>query len=328
MLAIVIAAALLSTSADGLPVPASTTPVQTRIAPSPDAVDLGEVVVDGRRLEDMTRDFVHEVGAPSNNRGLARWRDGVCVGVANLQNDLARYIADRVSTVAEDVGLKPGHPGCTPSVLVVAVSNANAFTPDFIASRPRLFRVGGAGMDRGVAALERFKTSDRPVRWWIVTAPVDSDTGQIATRLPGQARSTPNPDRPEGDSVMNFAPVITTRQASRLSTQIVDDTKRAFIIVDVDRIGDVSTRQLADYIAFVTLAQVDPEADASGYASILNVFGDPAQTDGLTQWDQAYLRGLYDAVRTRQNLGANASEIIASIVDARRAMSREQDAAN
>jgi hypothetical protein len=292
------------------------------------AVDLGEVVSEGRRLEDMTRAFVREVAAPSNNRGLARWRDGVCVGVANLQNELSQYIVDRVSTIAADVGLRPGYPGCTPSIVIVAVADANTFTPAFVERRQRLFRVGGAGMDRGMAALERFKTNDQPVRWWIVSAPIDADTGQLATRLPGLASSVPTPDTPSGDIVTNYAPVIATRQASRLSTQIVDDTKRAFVVIDMDRIGEVSAQQLADYVAFVALAQIDPEADTSGFATILNVFDDPTQSDGLTQWDRAYLQGLYSAVRTRRNLDANASEIIASIVTERRAMENDDEGSN
>jgi hypothetical protein len=321
MIASLAAALLLSTA----PADDSRPTIQAGAAQtqaSPGAADLGEITVDGRRLEDMTRDFVREIGAPSRNRGLARWREGVCVGVANLQPELSQYIVDRVSTVARDVGLRAGAPGCTPSVLVVAVSDANAFTPQFVAMRPRLFRVGGAGMDRGGAALEQFKTNDLPVRWWIVTAPVDDDTGQLATRTPGMLIG--DQDSGAEGNVMLFAPNTKTRQASRLSTQIVDDTKRAFIIVDVDKLGDVSTEQLADYIAFITLAQIDPQADPSGYASILNVFDDPTQTPRLTQWDQAYLTGLYDAVRTRRNLGANASEIVASIVDTRRDMQRAE----
>ena len=178
-------------------------------------------------------------------------------------------------------------------------------------------------MDRGGAALEKFKENGQPVRWWIVTAPVDSDTGQIATRIPGFIAG--ETDNGAQNNAVLYGPNINTRQASRFSTQIVDDAKRAFIIVDVNKIGDISAVQLAEYIAFVALAQVDPEADATGYASILNVFSDPQQTEGLTQWDRAYLRGLYDAVRTRQNLGANATEIVSSIVKARRDMARSEN---
>ncbi|PZO41013.1 MAG: hypothetical protein DCE92_01115 [Alphaproteobacteria bacterium] len=229
---------------------------------------------------------------------MARWRDGLCVGVANLQPEIAQYITDRVSTVAQDVGLKPGEPGCEPHVLIIATVDASAFTREFVEVRPRLFRVGGSGMDRGATAFDAFVENDQPVRWWNISVPVNDETGLIAIRMPG------------------FGPARTRVQPSRITTQIVDDTKRAFIIVDVDKTKDVSLEQLADYIAFITLAQVDPEADTSGYATILNVFDDPAQTLTLTNWDRAYLRGLYDTIRRRQNFGAQRTEVVDSIVRA------------
>ena len=88
------------------------------------------------------------------------------------------------------------------------------------------------------------------------------------------------------------------------------------VILDIDQIGGVSGQQLADYVAMVTLAQIDPEADTSRYASILNVFDAPDSAVGLTEWDQAYLRGLYDAERTRKNLHAGTTEIADSIYQA------------
>lgn len=262
------------------------------------AVDLEDIVVEGRPLETLTRTFVREVAAPARNRGMARWRNGLCVGVANLQPEMAQYITDRVSTVAQDVGLKPGEPGCEPHVLIIATVDASAFTRQFVEVRPRLFRVGGSGMDRGGNAFEAFLENDQPVRWWNISVPVNDDTGLIASRMPG------------------FDPPITRVQPSRITTQIVDDTKRAFIIVDVDKTKDVSLEQLADYIAFITLAQVDPEADTSGYATILNLFDDPAQTRTLTNWDRAYLQGLYNTIRRRENTGAQRTEVVDSIVRA------------
>lgn len=290
MSAIALAVALMLSAPDQ----AAQAPLQDPAASAP--VDLEDIVVDGRPLEQIARAFVGEVSAPARGRGMARWRDGLCVGVANLQPDLAQYIADRVSTVAEDLGLKPGEPGCTPHVLIVATVDAPVFTRQFVDMRPGLFRVGGSGMDRGARALEAFIENDQPVRWWNVSLPVNDETGLTAVRLPGY-------DPP-------FVGVV----ASRLTTQIVDDSKRAFVIVDVDKTKNISVEQLADYIAFVALAQVDPEADTSGYATILNVFDDPGQTQNLTNWDRAYLQGLYNTIRRRQNFSAQRTEVVDSIL--------------
>ena len=317
MLAVALAAALSIAAPD--PGAARVPQVQDPAAAPP--VALEDIVVEGRRIQDLTHDFVAEVAVPARGRGLARWRDGVCVGVVNLSAETAQYIVDRVSTVAEDLGLRAGAPGCKPQITIIATVDASEFTRQFVALRPVIFRTGAGGMDRGPAALQKFESTDRPVRWWTVSMPVDADTGQIATRLPGYASG-------EGGgtgSVLNFAPNIAVRFASRMSTQIVDDTLRSFVIVDVDRLGGVSLEQLADYIAFISLAQINPDADTSPYVSVLNVFDDPQQAAGLTSWDRTYLQGLYQTQRTRLNHNSQRTEIADSIMRAHRELTAAED---
>lgn len=287
--------------------PQTASPLQPQDPTTTGPVRLEDVTVEGRRLEDTARDFVNEVAAPARGRNIARWEGGICVGVANLQADAAQIIADRISDVARGLGLKAGEPGCHPSVIIVATTDAKAFTPQFVDNRPRLFRVGGSGMDRGANALRDFETSDAPVRWWQVSVPVNSDTGRIAVRLPGES-----------------APINRIFAASRLSTQIVDSLKRTFVVIDIDKVAGTDINALSDYLAMVTLAQIDPEGDTSGYSTILNLFDDPQGEQGLTSWDEAYLTGLYRATRTRLNPRSNAGEVASSITRARRAMTDEE----
>jgi hypothetical protein len=275
------------------------------------AVELEDVVVTGRSLDATIRNFVDQVAEPNRRRGLARWDRSICVGVSNLQADAAQYLADRISTVADDLGLRPGAPGCTPNIVVIATDDADGLARTLVGDRPRAFRVGGTGMDRGGDALEDFVETDRPVRWWQVSMPVDSETGQRMVRLAGDCSG------PEcaggGGSVLGFAPQYNVFTSSRLRTQIVDDIFRAVVIVDVDQVRDVSILQLADYIAMVSLAQIDPDADTRGYASILNVFDDPAGSASLTNWDQAFLGGLYAAERNAAAQIARRGEIVDAI---------------
>lgn len=284
-------------------------------APEDQAVRLEDIQVSGRRLDDLIQSFVSEVAAPNRGRGIARWDRSVCVGAVNLRREAAQYLVDRVSTVAEDLGLSPGDPGCTPNLLIVATADGDAFARELVERRRRALRMGGSGMDRGAAALRDFQETSRPVRWWQVSMPVDSETGQRAVRIPGECTN-------DCSSPMDAAPVISVSAASRLTTQIVDNIFRAIIVVDVSKTGAVNSEQLADYIAMVSLAQIDPTADTSAYASILNVFNDPNSAPSLTEWDKAYLNGLYDAQRTRQNVRAGKSEIQSSI---RRAHARLAD---
>ena len=310
-------AALLAASDPQMPAPAQAVPQIAQTDPQSEPTDLEDVEVIGRPLQNMVRDFVNEVAAPNRYRGLARWNGGLCVGVANLRAETAQYIADRVSTVAEDHGLTPGRPGCRPNVMVIASDDPDGLA-EMLSRESRLsFRPGGSGMDRGGDAFERFKNSDSPVRWWSVSVPVDSWTGKRAVRLPGECNGACL-------SPADYAPVISVFSASRMSTQIVDQMIRSIIIVDIDQASRVSQQQLADYVAFVALAQIDPQADTSGYASILNVFDDPESAQSLTNWDRAYLGGLYDAVRTRANRRAARIEIADSIERAHGMLQSEQ----
>lgn len=278
---------------------------QDRTAPpAPDPVSdpvvrLEDVVVDARRLEEAAEEFVDAVADPVGRRGLARWHVGVCVGVANLEGETAQYVADRVSDVARELGLRAHEPPCHPSILIVATTDGAAFAEQFVAMRPVLFRPGGSGMNQGPAALERFRTSDRVVRWWSVSQPTDADTGLSVVRMPGQCNRTCTGD----GSAVDYAPNTSVRSVSRMSSQYRQDLKRTFVIVDVDRLGDVTLAQLADYIAMVTLAQIDPDADTGRFETILNLFDQPGAAPGLTSWDRAYLHGLYETewFRVSQN---------------------------
>lgn len=299
----------------------ATAPVQAVSAPqvspqdppasSDTPVQLEDVEVTGSSLDSLIRSFVNEVAAPNRGRGLARWDDRICIGVANLRTEPAQYIVDRVSTVAEDIGLTPGQPGCTANVMIVASDDPAGLAEELVQNRERALRMGGPGMDRGGSALRAFVSSDAPVRWWQVSVPVDSHTGMRAVRIPGEC----NPPCQEST---DYAPVIGVFAASRLSTQIVDDLTRTIVILDINQIDKVSIVQLADYVAMVSLAQIDPEADTSRYASVLNVFDQPDTAPGLTDWDRAYLTGLYGAERNRTNLRANRAEIADSIHRAHR----------
>lgn len=301
--------------------PSQAAPATQQPVGSPDPVELEDVEVTGRRLESLIEQFVNEVAEPNRDRGLARWEGSVCVGAANLRQELAQYLVDRVSTVAEDIGLMTGQPGCNPNIIILATDDGEGTATVLTDARRGSFRFGGAGMDRGRQAFEEFRESDRPVRWWQVALPIDSQTGRRAVRIPGDCTGACT-------SPLDMAPQINVFAPSRLSTQIVNNLVRTIVIVDVSKTDGMTALQLADYIAMVSLAQIDPDADTSAYASILNVFNDPDAADSLTQWDTAYLAGLYDAERTRKVGRASRSEIAASIQSAHQRLNAIDDNAD
>lgn len=277
------AAALLLTQDPQTPPPPPADPTVT---------ELGEVVVNSRPAEEVASSFVETIGAPATSRRLARWHGAVCVSVANLSTEPAQYLIDRVSTVAEDVGLQVGEPGCTANIVIVAAGDAAGVANAMVEEYSRAFRPGGSGMTQPLSALRDFRTSDRPVRWWQVSVPVDSESGERAVRLPGED-----------------APKIKVSRASRLRTDIRDDLAKVFIVIDVNRLQGTTLVQLADYVAMIAMAQVDAGASTTGLPTVLNLFEEPARTPGLTDWDLAYLQALYGSETSRSTAGGQASDI-------------------
>lgn len=249
------------------------------------------VVTGGRSVREAIDAFVDEVVAPPADRGPARWDRKVCVGVVNLRQDAAQALIDRISQVALDVELEIGEPGCSPNILIIATDDGPGLATTLVGERPNAFRPPYAGAARSIAQLERFQNTDRPVRWWHVSLPTDVDTGQIAVRLPGQ-----------GPPILNVL-------GGRLRTEIQNDLRRAFIIVDFSRTGSVTFQQLSDYVAMVAFAQIDPDAEVSSFDTVLNVFDNPAAADGMTDWDLSYLRALYSAELNQRSPNHQAGAI-------------------
>jgi hypothetical protein len=277
-------------------------------AEPPEGID--EVIVRGQRLGDIKddlrihiRDFIGEVVATPPGRGFARWYRSVCIGVYNLDNTAAQYIVDRVSMLALEVGLEPGEPGCAPQVNIVFATNAKETASQLVETQPRAFMPvsGHAGMDLGRVALDQFAQSDEAVRWWHVSLPVDARTGGAAIEVSkacGQAFCPPN---------------VNVAGPSRIHNGTRDDLQYVFIIVDATRLKGTTWQQLGDYLAVVSLAQIDPHANPANFDSILNLFTNPRAYSGLTDWDRSYVQALYEFDQERlPNMQAN--EIISNIV--------------
>lgn len=293
--AFVLAAALLGAPAGARQTsaaPSEPSPVEAAppAAEQPAAPDPTEVIVitsdrpAGMSLREYASEFVFEIGDPPNsNVGYARWRRDICVGVENLPVEAGQFVAERISDIGAELGLRPQGPGCRPNIGIVFAADGKALASHLVETEPRRFRPygGEGGTTQGLEALSEFASSDAPIRWWQVMMTVD--------RMGNDAIETPN--RPDG------APPVVAGANSLITNSVEDELRSAFVIVDANKIGMLDWRQLADYLAFVCLAQVEPGGDSSGYDSILNVFESPSSVDELTEWDWSYLRALYELDR-------------------------------
>lgn len=289
-------------------------PVQT---PQSAPTQLDDVEVTARRNADMARRFVNRVAAPARGSGLGRWRK-VCPGIINLQRETAQPIIDRIAEMADELGIEVQGAGCEVNLVIIFTVDSSTVTQAMVNNFPRMYRYGGNGIDRGTAALREFQFTERPVRWWTLSLPIDSNTGDRAVRLPGDRTGVTvdpviaaefgcNPS----DCAIGAAPIIRVTSASRLNGQIEDQINKSIIVVDADAVSGLNTVQLGDYLAMVSLSQVDPEADTGGFDTVLNLFDNPQAVSGLTAWDRAYLSALYGSPSRRRTAGGQASAVAA-----------------
>ncbi len=245
--------------------------------PAQDATRIDDIVVNARRDADQIRSFLDDISLPERSLNTARFFEKVCVGVVNLRPDAAQLIADRVSLIAEEIGLQAGEPGCTPNILVIAANDGAGLARGLVQRSRRAFDPGGSGMVRNRSALQAFQSGDAAIRWWHVAVPVDAHTGNLAVRLPGED-----------------APVVTGSN-SRLRSELRHDIARVIVIVDISKLDGLHFGQVADYVSMVSLSQVDAGGNFEGYDSILSLLADNPQVQSLTEWDEAYLKALYSA---------------------------------
>lgn len=290
-----------------------TGPVQDPPAPAQQdtaPVQLEEVLVESVRVREAAEAFVNSVAEPVEGRKAARWRNSVCVGVAGMQSEPARFMADRVSDWASSVGLRIGPSGCEPQIVIVATDDGDATARALVASRPREFRTGVPQTDQGAAALAAFQNSGRLIRWWHVSLPVNGDTGAPIRRLPGQQPFTAPAELSKPSDFGQYGSIVS---ASRLTDETEDDLIQAIIVLDTDALDQANFLQITDYIAMVALAQIDPDAEPAA-PSILRLFKPgEAQEEMLTRWDQAYLTALYRTSQTGSGPESNLSAIAGSL---------------
>lgn len=273
-------------------------------------------VVVTRTRNDQARDYMADImpkGTDIRTKGLPRWNSELCVSVIGPPVDQGQFLADRITQRAMQVGLEAGGPGCDTNLLIMVTDAPDVLLPKVLKEhRKMLGDPGDPGIDISeTSAMKDFAADTRPVRWRQVIETVS------ATGMPisGDSRTSP-------DGTLANVPTVRGASDSRLRSNVRREVSRMIVVVDTRQTAGRPIGAIADYLAFVTLAQVDADADVETFPSIMGLFRSAAAPRAMTDWDEAYLLATYeskaDSVNAKTQLREMRKLIIQHDPEARR----------
>ncbi|MCB2067293.1 MAG: hypothetical protein KDE15_11725 [Erythrobacter sp.] len=204
---------------------------------------------------------------------LARFEDRLCPGVAGLTPDVAALFNARLRTNAAALGLRLLDDDCDPNFVTVFTQDGGALLERLMRENPQDFEYLDSGEQHDILA-------PGPVHVWTSVTP------RTLTGMPiEQVRNLANPPR-----------MGVWGAHTRIYTTTRNDITSVMLTFDVAAVRQLSVVQLADYATMRGLAQTRaPEGDVA-MDTILTLFIADSPPPGLTAFDRAYLRSLYDGL--------------------------------
>ncbi len=215
--------------------------------------------------------------AQSDEEPLARFEDAICPGVVGLRVDAAEAVVGRIRENVHALGLRlaPEGESCEPNVVVAVLADGGAFIDKIRHDNGWMF----AEMDRGEA--QALRDDPGPARAMLRTRTRTRDGLPVARR----------------ESLGDIPQATMWMAHSKIYTATRNDILSALVLFDRPAVRGLSLDQLADYATFRALAHTLPQNVAARPDSILALFeGGATRPAGLTEFDRAYLAGLYEGL--------------------------------
>lgn len=275
------------------------------------------VTAERAKLASRVRKFLNQIVAPENDGedGMARWQvPPVCPLVSGLTQQQGEFILERLTAIAGKAGVPLAGQHCRPNLYVLVTPQPEQLLRAMEKrNRPFTFGYETFGANGGANSTETpegvvdtFIETPRAVRVWYDSNQKDP-WGQPLGVCPG-AQVLAHICAPGGGfvggaqlpicnaGVYNFRCGRGVSAGSHLILTAVSTFSRVFVIVDRTRLHGVNLGQLAAYVAMVGLAKLKTGANLDDAPTILKLFdGAPgAAPAGLTDWDRAFLKSLYE----------------------------------
>jgi hypothetical protein len=255
--------------------------------------------VEGSRAEvrKQVETFVAQVTRTDGDL-IGRWRDSMCPFVAGLSDAQNEFVRTRLLEVEATVRKRKAAVDrkCRPNVFIVITADTEGVLAQWQKHDPSWFL-----WKRREDVLHADQAG--PVRIWHNAILLRSDDGPWVYESIGVAHAV--------------------KQGRLEDSRIVSSAKEALstvlVLLDAQQMGKVTLAQTSDYLAMVSLSQVDLHADVGATSTILKLFADSqagASPLGLTEWDYAFLNalyrvGYYSPMHQRMDLTARMSRELA-----------------
>ena len=239
---------------------------------------IGEVVVTGHATKApdtfvrTVEKFVHDQGRPGPFGQISRWRRPVCPLTQGLKPEFNDFVTRRIKEIAAQVGA-PGSGDCQKgvNVLVAFTTDPDRLMADVRDHHEGLLGFHYIGQTRSLAAFQS------PMKSWYVTLTTIAGSDFV---MLDQAYA---PGPPAG--------------GSHIPLPLRSEFAFALVVVDSKLLEGQAIGPVTDRIAFLTLSKPAARDGCSAIPSVMDVL-DPScpsrgSTQGLTGYDEAYLKALY-----------------------------------
>jgi len=240
------------------------------------------VTVTGTKMREEFHKFLKSFVVPVQRTDkIARWERRICPLVVGQNPSYEAFITQRIKYVALAAGAPINNDAsCKPNIEVVFTT-----TPQGLMDNVRRHDVYWLGYAESVAQLNRLATVTHPVQAWYTTETGDAN---------GYRRVDSNILSNDGAPLFE-PPTYATDGLGRISNGIKSGFNHVLIVVDTTKLAGEKIVPLADYISMLALSQIKAPDACQPFSTIANLVaadcGRPV--DGLTEFDIAYLQGLY-----------------------------------
>jgi hypothetical protein len=264
-----------------------------RIAPTPPEVKAAETrAALGHRVSTFVRGVTRNPGF-SEDEPLVRWNTPICFYLAGLPAEQVKFVLARLSQTSSSAGAPLACTPCQPNFVILATSEPERVLEASYARNPQLF-----GSNATPANIRQFLESSqsRPVRIWYNF----------------------NLGRKSGVHNGHFVPSSNQAESSPLVGNTAFDFFSIVVIIDTNRTEHTRLDQLADYLVMAGLTNADLDSDLGSAPSILRLFAlsGENQPSGLSDWDAAFLKALYQSNQTSRTQRSEIAERVAHDISA------------